>query len=820
MEAADRAKQARGKLKSSELAGCKDFVLNVMHMACFVSALPPSRACANLAVIALDAVKLNEPYDELAGPESYAKARRIMAEAGCPADTPPRVLNALARLEFNLDTPSSVHAAAIAAAHLWEWHNPSASDPNRVSDVTQCNTRQLVRAMLSADNEHAATIVRFSQVRRDRRTLCPPTALTRHVQRFPSADWLSIMWAIIFRGNRALGSGVTNADVRHMWDAAGEQAKALGCSIVQPGHPEFNVGPLPDEVHDKHTAGGKRKGRGVKHFYEQGCKLVGELVPDPYRAGALSIYLRREKQSPKLVRTAKWRAHVRAQVPLAPGAVEKKFKGTKRAAKAKQSTGKKEPKAKRARASNSNSNGGKQEVDYIDVDAPSFSALFADPVRSQKATLATNQPAFHATWLGPARPGFARGDRVFVKGPFGVRAFVGWCLTYATTNTTRAGSRTDHRASRALLRQAQGPAGRDQRRQPEARAAPVVDVPRRGGTGQGDAHVRRWLQAAPRPLVRVPGVHRRQRRRRHHAGQGRRLPPPAGHVPERSERGAHQSQASERRRVGTEPAGGAGLPLRAGTQGHQQAQHPQGQGRGASHGRRFAERWLTHFVQSIYSVDESNAGNVRKYLLRTKPSAKWRDALTTAVRNHYEATVVPRMKQWLARLDDPKIVTLFNGAPFVLRDDVKSKLGKLLAPNGRQRILKLCGATPKDLETYGTPMAPEKDETARLLDEVRNEHRALVAQLRERGLLGFGAEPIVESPVPVDVAPAAPKGISLQPCPVCFEEYDDGAHRVMSTQCGHLLCQHCCGTMAARNHDGWACPMCQSTNTDVRALYL
>ena len=41
--------------------------------------------------------------------------------------------------------------------------------------------------------------------------------------------------------------------------------------------------PVPDCALDKHTAAGRRLGRGDDHFFEEGIKLENERGEDPYR---------------------------------------------------------------------------------------------------------------------------------------------------------------------------------------------------------------------------------------------------------------------------------------------------------------------------------------------------------------------------------------------------------------------------------------------------------------------------------------------------------------------------------------------------------
>jgi len=46
---------------------------------------------------------------------------------------------------------------------------------------------------------------------------------------------------------------------------------------------------IPDYALDMHTARGKMMGRGIKHFIEEGCKLVNEAFENPYKGTAAEI---------------------------------------------------------------------------------------------------------------------------------------------------------------------------------------------------------------------------------------------------------------------------------------------------------------------------------------------------------------------------------------------------------------------------------------------------------------------------------------------------------------------------------------------------
>lgn len=53
---------------------------------------------------------------------------------------------------------------------------------------------------------------------------------------------------------------------------------------------------MPDYAIDKHTFRGRRMGRGMKHFIEEGSKINNEGVEDPYKKRAEEHLLNREKK--------------------------------------------------------------------------------------------------------------------------------------------------------------------------------------------------------------------------------------------------------------------------------------------------------------------------------------------------------------------------------------------------------------------------------------------------------------------------------------------------------------------------------------------
>ena len=52
---------------------------------------------------------------------------------------------------------------------------------------------------------------------------------------------------------------------------------------------------MPDYAVDKHTFRGRRMGRGVKHFVEEGSRIANEGADNPYRGKAERILLRDEE---------------------------------------------------------------------------------------------------------------------------------------------------------------------------------------------------------------------------------------------------------------------------------------------------------------------------------------------------------------------------------------------------------------------------------------------------------------------------------------------------------------------------------------------
>ena len=53
---------------------------------------------------------------------------------------------------------------------------------------------------------------------------------------------------------------------------------------------------MPDYAIDKHTFRGRRKGRGMKHFIEEGSKIENEGLDDPYKEKAEKYLLDKEKK--------------------------------------------------------------------------------------------------------------------------------------------------------------------------------------------------------------------------------------------------------------------------------------------------------------------------------------------------------------------------------------------------------------------------------------------------------------------------------------------------------------------------------------------
>jgi replication-associated recombination protein RarA len=50
--------------------------------------------------------------------------------------------------------------------------------------------------------------------------------------------------------------------------------------------------PVPDYALDMHTGRGKRMGRGIKHFLEEGIKIVNEAGENPYKGSAAKILMK------------------------------------------------------------------------------------------------------------------------------------------------------------------------------------------------------------------------------------------------------------------------------------------------------------------------------------------------------------------------------------------------------------------------------------------------------------------------------------------------------------------------------------------------
>ena len=53
---------------------------------------------------------------------------------------------------------------------------------------------------------------------------------------------------------------------------------------------------IPNYAIDKHTFRGRRMGRGIKHFIEEGSKIENEGVDDPYKENAEEHLLRKDKK--------------------------------------------------------------------------------------------------------------------------------------------------------------------------------------------------------------------------------------------------------------------------------------------------------------------------------------------------------------------------------------------------------------------------------------------------------------------------------------------------------------------------------------------
>ncbi len=56
---------------------------------------------------------------------------------------------------------------------------------------------------------------------------------------------------------------------------------------------------IPDCAHDKHTGSGEGMGRGVEHFFDEGCKLVNCTLPDLYEKLARQVCIENDKRERK-----------------------------------------------------------------------------------------------------------------------------------------------------------------------------------------------------------------------------------------------------------------------------------------------------------------------------------------------------------------------------------------------------------------------------------------------------------------------------------------------------------------------------------------
>jgi replication-associated recombination protein RarA len=80
-------------------------------------------------------------------------------------------------------------------------------------------------------------------------------------------------------------------------------ARAPKCRIVDnlliTLHRDIKLGiriKMPDYAIDKHTFRGRRRGRGIKHFIEEGSKINNEGIKDPYKKTAEEYMLKTEKK--------------------------------------------------------------------------------------------------------------------------------------------------------------------------------------------------------------------------------------------------------------------------------------------------------------------------------------------------------------------------------------------------------------------------------------------------------------------------------------------------------------------------------------------
>ena len=65
----------------------------------------------------------------------------------------------------------------------------------------------------------------------------------------------------------------------------------------------INTAQIPDRAYDKHTAVGKRRGRGLEHFFDEGASVKNERFPNDWEQIGRDAYLRADKI--KLGKTSK-----------------------------------------------------------------------------------------------------------------------------------------------------------------------------------------------------------------------------------------------------------------------------------------------------------------------------------------------------------------------------------------------------------------------------------------------------------------------------------------------------------------------------------
>ena len=76
----------------------------------------------------------------------------------------------------------------------------------------------------------------------------------------------------------------------------------------------------PDRAYDMHTLAGRKKGRGLKHFFEEGATVRNERFPNDWEEAGRKAYFEAEKEglekSAKLIEAIKERLEISGKKPL------------------------------------------------------------------------------------------------------------------------------------------------------------------------------------------------------------------------------------------------------------------------------------------------------------------------------------------------------------------------------------------------------------------------------------------------------------------------------------------------------------------------